>query len=398
MGYYDDEIEYDFDSFTSKNTNTINIKNLDVRENNIKKTKKGKSRLKKMIVGAVVVGVIATTTYLAVDNYLDTKIPEGFNYRGSIVSSEIQLKEFNNNFALIRLKNWKKGLDTKSVNNINYCEENNIPYGVIVETDATSKKEAIADAACVDAILDDRELSYPIYYDVTNICNTNDNVNEITDVFVEELSDSYDVGVCIDEDYLKKEDFDIQKLIICDEKEISYNGEYNMCYFSRTNECYSNYQNVKQTTQESDQTKNDDKNYLKGIDVSQYQGDIDWIKVEKEGIDFAIIRFSSYYKYHEGNELKIDSKFYENVAACERLDIPYGIYCYSTAQTEAEAKEEAIIMLNELEKQNISPNLPIYYDAELSFHFENPDMTVNLTKAFCNEVEKIVLDYMHHIH
>jgi len=389
MGYYDDEIEYNFDAFASNNN--INIKNLNVREENVKRIYNiKKTKLKRIIVTGIIIVGLFIGTHFGFSNYMNISVPAEFDYRGVIVNSERDLKEFDDNFALIRLKNWKKGLDTKSINNINYCEENNIPYGVIVETDAKNKKEAVADAACVDAILDDKQPQYPIYYDVTTICNTSDNVNEIAGAFTGELSDSYDVGIYVGEDYLKENDcFNEEKIIICDNKEISYAGEYNMCYFSRTGECYSNYQNVKQQVVEGKkETSVEQENYLKGIDVSEYQGDIDWLKVEREGIDFAIIRFSSYYKYHDGNELKIDDKFYENVAACERLDIPYGIYCFSTATTEAEAKEEALVMLQELDKQNIDPELPIYYDAELDFHFNNPDITAKLAKTFCAEVEK----------
>lgn len=73
-----------------------------------------------------------------------------------------------------------------------------------------------------------------------------------------------------------------------------------------------------------------------GIDVSQYQGVIDW-DTTAQYIDFAIIRCG------RGSDLTAqdDTKWAVNTAACERLGIPYGVYLYSLAQTDEEARSEA---------------------------------------------------------
>ena len=69
---------------------------------------------------------------------------------------------------------------------------------------------------------------------------------------------------------------------------------------------------------------------LKGIDVSKHQGVIDWGYVKPQ-IDFAILRCGY------GNDLKNqdDAQFEKNVTECEKLNIPYGVYLYSYATTEA---------------------------------------------------------------
>ena len=74
---------------------------------------------------------------------------------------------------------------------------------------------------------------------------------------------------------------------------------------------------------------------LKGIDVSTYQGNVDWAKV-KPNIDFAIIRcgFGSDYKTQD------DNQFERNVTECEKLNIPFGVYLYSYATTEAMVDSE----------------------------------------------------------
>ncbi len=94
-----------------------------------------------------------------------------------------------------------------------------------------------------------------------------------------------------------------------------------------------------------------------GIDVSQYQGTIDWDTTAKY-IDFAIIRCG------RGSDVTAqdDTKWAANTAACERLGIPYGVYLYSLAQTDAEARSEAAHALRLLQGKH--PQLPVYIDLE----------------------------------
>ena len=74
---------------------------------------------------------------------------------------------------------------------------------------------------------------------------------------------------------------------------------------------------------------------LKGIDVSKHQGVINWDKV-KPLVDFAIIRCG----YGSDMASQDDIKFKVNIDACHRLGIPYGIYLYSYADTEAKLASE----------------------------------------------------------
>lgn len=94
-----------------------------------------------------------------------------------------------------------------------------------------------------------------------------------------------------------------------------------------------------------------------GIDVSYWQGEIDWDTVAEQ-IDFAVIRCG----YGQNRESQDDGYWHRNADACERLGIPYGVYLYSYALTEENARSEAQHVLRLLEGHN--PTLPIYLDLE----------------------------------
>ncbi len=102
--------------------------------------------------------------------------------------------------------------------------------------------------------------------------------------------------------------------------------------------------------------------YLKGIDISKWQGDINWDKVEnlvKAGkLDFVIIRcgFGANLKKYD------DSKWRRNANACRDRDIPFGVYLYSYADSVADARDEAKHALRLLE--GYYPDYPVYYDLE----------------------------------
>lgn len=98
---------------------------------------------------------------------------------------------------------------------------------------------------------------------------------------------------------------------------------------------------------------------LTGIDVSKYNGTIDWKKVKADGIDFAIIRTS--YGY-ESNYKKWEWKTLENIKGCEENGIPYGVYFYTIATNNAQADKEVDLVKKIL--GNRKPKLGVYIDVE----------------------------------
>lgn len=99
-----------------------------------------------------------------------------------------------------------------------------------------------------------------------------------------------------------------------------------------------------------------------GIDVSKWQGEIDWEKVANSGvgIDFAIIRCG--YRGISSGDLIEDPYFKKNIEGAIKNGIKVGVYFYSQAITKAEAIEEASMALELVKGYNLQ--LPIYIDTE----------------------------------
>ena len=94
---------------------------------------------------------------------------------------------------------------------------------------------------------------------------------------------------------------------------------------------------------------------IKGIDVSAWQGRVDWKTVSDYGMGFAILRITE-----AGNI--IDSQFENNLAGCNKYNIPVGVYKYSYAMTIAEIQSEARKVVSTLNGRKIQ--FPVFLDLE----------------------------------
>ena len=94
---------------------------------------------------------------------------------------------------------------------------------------------------------------------------------------------------------------------------------------------------------------------IKGIDVSAWQGKIDWKTVADYGTGFAILRITE-----AGNV--VDSQFENNLAECNKYNIPVGVYKYSYAMTIAEIQSEARKVVTTLNGRRIQ--FPVFLDLE----------------------------------
>lgn len=103
--------------------------------------------------------------------------------------------------------------------------------------------------------------------------------------------------------------------------------------------------------------KEEEKMNIKGIDVSAYQGKINWKIVADYGMGFAILRITE-----KGN--KIDSTFEQNYKGCDQHGIPVGVYKYSYAKSVAQAEQEAEGVLKVIGKRKL--DFPVFYDLEWS--------------------------------
>lgn len=102
---------------------------------------------------------------------------------------------------------------------------------------------------------------------------------------------------------------------------------------------------------------------LTGVDVSQYQGDIDWEKVKNDSIDFAMVR-AGLRKMRTG-ELTEDEKFRVNMDGALNAGLKVGVYFYSSAVNDAEAQEEADYLVGLLGPYHSKISYPVAIDMEL---------------------------------
>lgn len=119
----------------------------------------------------------------------------------------------------------------------------------------------------------------------------------------------------------------------------------------------------------------------KGIDVSSYQGNINWEEA-KNYIDFAIIRCGY------GNNLvsQDDTKFNQNATECERLFIPYGVYLFSYATSLSMAESEAAHTLRLIADKQLE--YPVFLDVEERGQLSLPkEQLVSIVKRYCELIE-----------
>ncbi len=99
----------------------------------------------------------------------------------------------------------------------------------------------------------------------------------------------------------------------------------------------------------------------KGMDVSKYQGSIDWDKAKNDGIEYAFIRLGI--RGYSTGKLALDEYFEENMSGAAAAGVESGVYFFSQAVNEAEALEEAQFVLDSIEGYDV--RCPIVFDVEL---------------------------------
>ncbi len=103
---------------------------------------------------------------------------------------------------------------------------------------------------------------------------------------------------------------------------------------------------------------------INGVDVSKWQGEIDWKGLMDEGAEYAIIRLG--YRSTSGTgAMYLDDKYELNISQANEAGIPVGVYFYSQATTVAEAKAEANFCISNLKNHNIQ--MPIVMDFEYAW-------------------------------
>ena len=129
----------------------------------------------------------------------------------------------------------------------------------------------------------------------------------------------------------------------------------------------------------------------KGVDVSSFQGDVNWEKVKNDGVEYAFIRLG--YRGYESGKIVNDSKYEDNITGCNDVGLDCGVYFFTEALNESEGVEEAEFVLECLGEHHIE--LPIVLDVEQSANV-NKSRTKNLSAedrtkaviAFCERIKQ----------
>lgn len=140
------------------------------------------------------------------------------------------------------------------------------------------------------------------------------------------------------------------------------------------------------------QYKND--NTLIGIDVSKWQGDINYQKVKDAGVEFVFIKMGG--ENGLGKEYYLDPKFERNMEGFKKVNIPIGVYYYSHANTVEKAIQDAIWVHDQIKDYDIE--LPIVLDWENWSSYNKYHMSLNtlnnMAQAFLKSLKLLGHDVM----
>ena len=127
----------------------------------------------------------------------------------------------------------------------------------------------------------------------------------------------------------------------------------------------------------------------RGVDVSQFQGDIDWQAVYDSGVRFAVLRAGG--RYYGSGELYSDDKFLENLEGARSAGLRVGAYFFSQAISVEEAREEARYVLELIGDREL--DLPVFFDwervvdSDARTHTLDNETLTECAGAFCEEIK-----------
>lgn len=326
------------------------------------------------------------------------------------------VKESGVDFAIIR-SGYGKELyqeDPKFRQNMEGAQAAGIDCGTYWYSYALTVEEAYQEAEVCYEIIKDYDFTYPVYFDIEDPSQMNlstAEVSAIVEAFCTRLREKgcY-VGVYSCASFLTTkiydsvlEKYDVWVAHYTNASKPDFYGDYGMWQYTSNgadqvngiysngldlNHCYINYPYVitgtSQTPVKPPVTPPSDVDTditAKGIDVSEWQGKIDWDAVAADNIDFAIIR-AGYGQY----ESQTDSFFVQNYTNAKAAGLDVGAYWYSYARTPEEAVKEAEVFCKVIDGCQFE--YPLYMNIEdtVVSGLSNAEVTA-IADAFCSYVE-----------
>ena len=126
-----------------------------------------------------------------------------------------------------------------------------------------------------------------------------------------------------------------------------------------------------------------------GIDVSKYQGDIDWTAVKADGIEYAFIRLGI--RGYESGKIVVDEYYEDNMKGANAAGVKAGVYFFTQAVTVEEAKEEAEFVIQNLAGYDVA--CPVVFDVERISGGKGradqltQEQRTDITVAFCEAIK-----------
>lgn len=125
---------------------------------------------------------------------------------------------------------------------------------------------------------------------------------------------------------------------------------------------------------------------LLGIDVSRWQGKIDWARVKNYGVDFAMVRVGT-----GTSSLVVDSMALYNITECNRLGIPVGVYFYSYSYTADQAARLTRDVMEWIKTNKVQLQYPVAFDIEYDDCHIKAGRDVNTAK--CKQAMQVIESY-----
>lgn len=353
-------------------------------------------------------------------------------------------------FSLVDAGNYSWGMPEKSRE---LLEDTSKPTGIIINTGAKSYSEIYKELDYTKELVKEYKIEYPICLDIDNVFYSNSvsssELNVLVNAYVKKanangleiyvIGDDYVMNTMVIENNNNKEEYVKYPIgLKLDYKADKINLDYDLIIGDKYIYCKKNYKEVsnlysedtfisdfKYTANEKDTFDSignimdipgkdlkrynnitSDKleenqeliipnkyheEYVLGVDISSYQGNIDFDKLASSGIEFAISR-AGYTYDGETKEYMVDTYFNHNSVELEKRNIIQGAYYYTRATDFVEMNKEIDILIRTIEGHDIS--LPLYIDIEGDTlkrleNKENRELELELVRYYCSRISEL---------